>query len=52
VIGGVVDVDIIGDDAGLDAPFLPSLFGPLSLEMQALVFVVLYIAIIFLCGEK
>lgn len=53
VIGGVVDVDIIGDDAGLDAPFLPPLFSPLSLEVQALVFHVfhvLYIAII--CGKE
>lgn len=50
MIGGVIDVDIIGDDAGLDAPFLPSLLSPLSLEVQALVFVVSYVTII--CGEE
>lgn len=37
MIGGVVDVDIVGDNAGLDAPFFPSLFSPLSLKMQGLV---------------
>jgi hypothetical protein len=45
VIGGIVDVDIVSDDAGLDAPFLPSLLSPFSLQVQALEFRVLYIAI-------
>lgn len=35
VIDGVVDVDIVGDDAGLDAPFLPPVLGPLGLETRA-----------------
>jgi hypothetical protein len=37
VIDGIINVDIIGDNAGLDTPFLPSLFGPLGLGMQVLV---------------
>jgi hypothetical protein len=36
MIDGVVDVDIIGDDAGLDAPFLPPVLGPFGLELLAL----------------
>lgn len=38
VVDGIVDVDIIGDDAGLDAPFLPSILGPFSLGPPALVY--------------
>lgn len=35
VVDRVVDVDIIGDNAGLDAPFLPSVLGPFGLELLA-----------------